>query len=89
MVLFADENPRSLVWRWEPGTRFCVNQAIDAIFIPYRTRVDYVTELISTIANVDTNIYLLPTSDNDIERLPVDHKKRVNVLRLFDAEFSG
>ena len=51
--------------------------------------MDYVTELISTIANVDTNIYLLPTSDNDIERLPVDHKKRVNVLRLFDAEFSG
>lgn len=90
LPISLDFNPRSLVLgnstaylstSTEPHT------CLDAIFIPFRGRPEYVSELLSNLPEDGTPIFLLPTSHHDLALVDTGQRRQVEALFLDDAVF--
>ena len=74
--LSLDFNPRSLVVDSSISYSLSSDKpspSLDAIFVPFRSRPEYVSELLKILPENETPIFLLPTSSldlNSVRKLP-------------------
>ncbi len=84
-----DFNPRSLVpdnsrsYRLPPDEP---SPSLDAIFIPFRGRPEYVSELLKNLPESGTSIFLLPTSSLDLDLVEIG-QRHVEALFMDDPDF--
>ncbi len=85
-----DFNPRSFVLdssvssptiSEEPGA------CLDAVFVPFRGRPEYVSELLKNLPETETPIFLLPTSRSDLALVDTKRKGPVQFLLMDDPGF--
>jgi hypothetical protein len=88
-ILSLDFNPRTLVDKNSLSTiePRIPDVYLDAVFVPFRGRPDYVSELLTELSYNDTPIFLLPTSDLDLAFLPKEPRQSIKYLRFADPEF--
>lgn len=90
LPISLDFNPRSFVLDGSmsyPPTSDQPHDCLDAIFIPFRGRPEYVSELLRNLPQNDTPIFLLPTSHRDLALVDRGQIRRVEALGMDDAGF--
>lgn len=89
-ALGLDFNPRKFVVKESLSTtelHTLPDVYLDAIFVPFRGRSEYVSELLTELSYSETPIYLLPTSQSDLAILPKEPRQSIEYLGLDDLEF--
>ena len=90
--LSLDFNPRSLVVDSSISYSLSSDKpspSLDAIFIPFRSRPEYVSELLKILPENETPIFLLPTSSLDLNSVEMGRRRDVEAIFMDNPDFTA
>ena len=90
LPISLDFNPRSFVLDSSMSYPSASDEPpswLDAIFVPFRDRPEYVSELLRSLPENETSIFLLPTSHLDLALVDIGQRRCVEALFMDDPDF--
>ena len=90
--LSLDFNPRSLVVDSSISYSLASDKpspSLDAIFVPFRSRPEYVSELLKILPENETPIFLLPTSSLDLNSVEMGRRRHVEAIFMDNPDFTA
>ena len=90
LPLSLDFNPRSLVVDSSISYSLASNKpspSLNAIFVPFRDRPEYVSELLKILPENETPIFLLPSLSLDLDLVEIGSRRHVEAL--FMGNYQG
>ena len=89
-TLTLDFNPRHLIANRKPSLFSPTDDVscLDAIYIPSKGRNEHIFNLLGSLSDIKTPIYLLPSSGDDLPRNMTSVGANLRILLLQELEFS-
>ena len=89
-TLSYDFNPRELVFNWnicELSKANPLRHTLDAIYVPTKSRPQFLEKLLPTLPHNGSRVYLLPTTDGDLPQNMHLLNSRIETLNHKNSEF--